>query len=238
MTTMSELGPMIQRVFAAAGLSERKEFAERLGVTPTTISRVLNEVAPVGDDLLKKISKVFATEMKHLGLSLNDLIRAKLLDGERDPEVRRAIQEITRKDRDLATAAGPSHIRTSPRGPLSIPIIGEAHANSAGNWTFEEVQPATDFVKVTDQFAVRISGNSMAPIAYDGQAIVCSRNDSVRDGDLCWCRLKDGRAFFKRYRTEGTRAILESVNVVSREATITVSQKQIEDIFKVVGVWF
>ncbi len=54
--------------------------------------------------------------------------------------------------------------------------------------------------------AVRVKGSSMAPLALDGQHVLCT-DDRPEDGGLAVVELQDGELLFKRVYYEGKGAI-------------------------------
>ncbi len=91
-----------------------------------------------------------------------------------------------------------------------------------------------------DTLCFEVNGDSMLPIARPGQCVLCSREQSVSDGDLAVVKLKEAGPFFKRvynYIEEG-RWLLESINPSAPQPPRLVKKDEIEFLYKVVGVLF
>jgi transcriptional regulator with XRE-family HTH domain len=123
---------------------------------------------------------------------------------------------------------------------IIIPVENRAAGDPQANVNWE--QPLVDEppVRFTGQLrAARICGDSMAPLAYDGQYVVYSLTEPVKDGDLVIASCPSTRAqIFKRYRKprEGW-AILESIRW-DMPAMLYEDASLEGRMFKVIGVRF
>jgi len=78
-------------------------------------------------------------------------------------------------------------------------------ADEAEAWE-TKLPPAEKFI------AFRISGDSMDPVARDGQTIFALAGVPVQSGDLAYVEMQDGTATFKRVIFDKSRVILQPVN--------------------------
>ena len=123
---------------------------------------------------------------------------------------------------------------------VAIPVEVRAAGDPRARVDWEEPLVDEPAIRFSGELrAAKIVGDSMAPLAYDGQYAIYSLTEPVRDGDLVIAALPSVRAqVFKRYRKprEGW-AILESVNW-SNEALLYDENSLEGRMFKVLGVRF
>lgn len=87
--------------------------------------------------------------------------------------------------------------------------------------------------------AVKVENDSLAPIAYRGQTIIISENEIINNGDLVFVKLTDKTNLFKRYYKRGKKNIeLESINPTNYKPAITLTDSEIKNTYKIVGVFF
>jgi len=141
---------------------------------------------------------------------------------------------LTGEGRPYADEAG----RSGPEEPITVPGIGRAVGDARGGIAidFDELGPPLAIPPETA--VVRILGNSMAPVAYDGQLVfVDTREQPARDGDLVVVKAR-GRACFKRFYKEEEMVALLSVNPVEHQPPVRLAVRDIERLHVVRGVWF
>jgi len=116
-----------------------------------------------------------------------------------------------------------------------IPIVSSVGAtDERGRAAFESFEPPYKAIDFKNCKAVVVDSNSMAPLAYKGQKIIYSEIEPICNGDLVFIQLKDGDQLFKRY----FKIALQPINVTDIYEPIVVKEKEIEFIYKVVGVRF
>lgn len=104
---------------------------------------------------------------------------------------------------------------------------------------YDVVQPV-EFISFKGCKALIVEGDSMSPVAFHGQKIIYSEEDTVKDGDLVFCKLESGDSYFKRYFKDKKNGLitLQSVNPSAPFAPISIKETETEFIYKIVGVRF
>lgn len=136
---------------------------------------------------------------------------------------------------ELFGQISPIHIKD-----VKIPVVSMAKGDDQEGFEFESLDPHEyEYIDFSDCKAIKITTNSMAPIAYKGQKIIYCENFEVSDGDLVFIGLRTGEQYFKRYskNNDGKTVTLEPINVVHYRSK-TVNKSQVKFIYKVVGVKF
>jgi phage repressor protein C with HTH and peptisase S24 domain len=93
----------------------------------------------------------------------------------------------------------------TPEGEVTVPLIGEIGGGqevSLFPGSEEHYEPASALIASHDAVAFRVRGNSMYPLAHDGDLIFIGPPRRGRDmarliGKECGVLLEDGRRFFK-----------------------------------------
>jgi len=120
-----------------------------------------------------------------------------------------------------------------------IPIIGAVAAGDPTKHDLRFTREDGGMVRVTPgTFGLRVYGDSMAPVALDGQVVVCDEQGPL-PGDLVVACLKAGGAMFRRY-TIATRAgtlVFDAVNL-AQGGPVELDPEDIESCHRVVGVRF
>lgn len=87
--------------------------------------------------------------------------------------------------------------------------------------------------------ALKVENDSLAPIAYRGQNIIISENETINNGDLVLVQLKNKTNLFKRYyKKSGETIELEGINPLSYKPTVKVTKKDINNTYKIAGIFF
>lgn len=123
---------------------------------------------------------------------------------------------------------------------ITLPIVTECGANSdTGRTAFYPCELPYENITFENCKAVRVSGNSMSPVAMHGQKILYSETEQVSDGDLVFVKLKDGSQLLKKYHKnkEHGLVVLHSVNNHGNKPILK-KEKQIVFMYRVVGVRF
>lgn len=118
----SELAAMLSRIYAASNCGTRKEFARRLDVSPTHVSRILAG-REVSDDLLKLVARVFARELDACRLTLGHMLVAANIERQKDPVVREALVAATTSDPVLREDSALYHTSRAPAASRVSPAV-------------------------------------------------------------------------------------------------------------------
>jgi repressor LexA len=163
------------------------------------------------------------------GLTLTRIARATgvaaswLLTGEGGPEPRR-----------------PENIFPMPVSPrrgaqlANLPLISSVPAGRVA--TMFHPEQAEEFVTVDDvkdpgAFALKVKGNSMSPRIEDGDVVIVSPRQEVRNGDICVVRVS-GEDTLKKVKLEGGYVHLIPLN--PEFEPVTAKKKDVEFVWKVV----
>jgi len=159
---------------------------------------------------MENLVKFIRSRIDHLGLTPRQVSQksgvdegelSRLLNGKRGPtllNLKRLSPVLEVPITDLLALGG--HVEKNvmsftPELPV-IPIVGEAmaghirantHLGNKNNKTLEGAK------------AIIVRGDSMKPIAGDGDVIIYNENLTVHNGDLVYCKIKGHGSFFKRY---------------------------------------
>ena len=123
---------------------------------------------------------------------------------------------------------------------IRIPIVTIAGANTdLGGTAFYPCEPPYEYKTVENCRSVEVSGDSMSPAIMDGQTVIYSEEDSVKNGDLAFAILTDGSQLIKKYHKDEKSGIIvfQSINPRDNEQVLT-KEKEIRELYKVVGVLF
>lgn len=126
-------------------------------------------------------------------------------------------------------------------GLITIPIVGAASAKLNGEsqveWEHDQFLGA---IAVKGNLrALRVQGDSLAPIALDGQMVVYDMDRRPKKGDLCVAVVTKGKSkgetLIKRYFEEGDFAVLTPNSYTGSPVMV---KKGEADFYLVIGVWF
>ena len=185
----------------------RGELAERLGVSPSAVSNYENGLSFPKEDVMLRLFDSLETEPNIL---FQDSFRdgGRVLSGTEQQLLRqyrglspmgretvRSIVETLCAYRDEVEASRPEQ-RESRVIPLYRTPAAAGYASPVFGEDFDYLT-VTDDVPQAAEFAVRISGDSMAPFLADGSVVYVNR-DPLRAGDIgIFC--VDGDMFCKQY---------------------------------------
>jgi transcriptional regulator with XRE-family HTH domain len=130
--------------------------------------------------------------------------------------------------------AGAPELKTPEAIPLVGAVSGDPDTNFA--WDIDDSIVATESVSLPKVRALRVKGNSMDPVARDGQYVLFTE-DWPHDGDLCVCCVSD-RKFFKRYYCPPGSGPLVTLQSVAGHRPLLVKRSEIAWARRVVGVVF
>ena len=140
-------------------------------------------------------------------------------------------------------------INGKPYHPYPIPVYASAaadshHAEEGARVVATDATPEGYFTLPDGCCGIRIHGDSMEPIARDGQiAILAPDTRSATNGDLVVVTLKHEKGtYFKRYhktkRKGGFMVTLSSENITKAIPPIVVDEDDIVDLRVVIGIRF
>lgn len=135
---------------------------------------------------------------------------------------------------------GPKTHKALEVKPVKIPVVTLAKGDDKTGFEFEPIEPHDyEYLDFNNCKAVRIRGNSMAPLAYDNQRVIYSEEEVVRDGDLVFISLKKKGQFFKRYHKDAKNGIITLLSInIAHHGPINAKTEDIEFMYRVVGVKF
>ena len=112
-------------------------------------------------------------------------------------------------------------------------------------------------ISVAGTEGICVHGDSMFPLAQDGDTIIFNKSLATKNGDLVYIKLDNEQAFFKRYtvldpkkynnfspgsrkiaRKLPSRIMLQGINQAIHHTPIIALEKEIKFIYKVVGIIF
>lgn len=109
---------------------------------------------------------------------------------------------------------------------------------AGGEWVVPGSFPAG---KLADVAGVRVEGDSLEPIARDGQVVLVERREPAKlvpDGDLLLVDVEQRGAFLKRVYKANGAWVMCSVNPVTPEEPVVVAPEEINHAYEVAGVLF
>lgn len=91
---MGDFVEIVKNLMLMRGISQQKQLATLLDVDATHVCKVFKGESGISGKVIQKIVLVFSEEMNRLGLTLDDLVRASVIDRERDPVIKRCLQRL------------------------------------------------------------------------------------------------------------------------------------------------
>ncbi len=164
----------------------------------------------------------------------------KLDEKEKIKLVQLAFDERVREKNQGSFDMLPEKIAVQNIKDVKIPVVSMAKGTDIGGFEFAQLEPHDyEYINFSGCKAVRISGSSMAPLAYDGQRVIYSEQEEVMDGDLVFIGLKGQGQFFKRYHKDAKNGIVTLLSInIANHGPLNTKVKEIEFMYKVVGVKF
>lgn len=147
---------------------------------------------------------------------------------------------LTGEGEKYAVASRPGNIYPLPEAGrkrmqlVDLPLISAVPAGKVATMfhpDYVDDYVTVDGVKDPQAFALKVKGNSMAPRIEDGDVVVVSPQQEVRNGDICVVRV-DGEDTLKRVKFEGNYIHLIPLN--PEFEPVTVKKKDVDFVWKVV----
>jgi len=247
-----EVGARLRQERKAVGLT-LEEVGERVGVSHAHLSRVeRGQKAPS----LSVLDEACSWRGKGINwfLSGDEGIYQAATDEEIAAEERARLQEAAQLVIDVYGGVNQDWVNPErlcgavaevlaaygkQRAPHRLPITHRASADPNAVVAWDPVEPGRWFEIPEEATLIEVHGESMLPLARDGQHIV-GVEQSVDNGDLAAVQDNKGRLYFKRvWWRKGRRAmLLESVRREIVEPPVALTAKQIKRVWKIIGVLF
>jgi len=143
-------------------------------------------------------------------------------------------------DLNLGHQTGAVNQLGAPFGP--VPLLGTVGAGNPEDHgsDIEIDENATGAVRLPlGLMALRVIGDSMAPVAVDGNYVMCDTKDP-EPPNLVVCKLDPTRALFRRLSlvTRADTFILEPINIAGGQRTLEKHRDELLEVYRVVGVCF
>lgn len=170
--TNHEIGAALREILSDTGKTQRA-LAEAMGVTQSSVSKMLHGEFPFDADRLKRVSRALGYSRERLEREIRSIIAKRPLS--------------------LRVASTSMQETTAPRG---VPLLAPVAAGSA-NHTAEIDAPrstlpiTTQAVGDENAFALEVVGDSMSPLLDEGDIVVCSPRAQWSDGDPCFVEMRD-----------------------------------------------
>lgn len=208
----------------------RPQLADRLGVTPSTVSNYETGVSFPKEEMMLRLFDCLETDPNTLFQDSFRRGRDVLTQQERhllaqyralSPLGREGVQAVLE-----ALGAYRAELEAAPdREPRVIPLYQTPAAAGYAAPVFGEDYdsiPVTDGVPAAAEFAVRIQGDSMAPFIADGD-VVYVNHDPLKAGDVgIFC--VDGEMFCKQYYKDPAGTVyLFSLNRARADADLVLT---------------
>jgi SOS-response transcriptional repressor LexA len=218
--TNQEIGAALREILSDTGKTQRA-IADAMGVTQSSVSKMLRGEFPFDADRLKRVSRALGYSRERLEQELRAIIAWRPLS--------------------LRVASASMQETTAPRG---VPLIARVAAGSA-NHTAEIDAPrstlpiTTQAVGDADAFALEVVGDSMSPLFDEGDIVVCSPRAHWSDGDPCFVEMRERSDTVKCvYRLGDGRVELRPLNPRRHRPRVESDDQdtgRIERIVRVVG---
>jgi SOS-response transcriptional repressor LexA len=226
--------PFTDRVRALLGARPISEIAEHLSCTYEHVRRIFKEGHVPQDELVGELARALSTDAEELLYlaslqKTSDILRRKIRD----------LEGLVREQPGQGREGGAE--RVGRAGAFAIPLVGAASAKENGEarveWNHEEFKGEISLKGGLR--AIRVKGESLAPIALDGQVVIYDMERRPKKGDICVALVTKGRrkgeTFIKRYFEEGDTVVLAPCWHTGEAITV---KKGEADFYLVVGVWF
>lgn len=203
---MRNIGRMIKELRLKRGWTVRK-LASMVGKTPAYVSLIENRKRQISMELLESFARA-------LGVPPAYFLQEDARGGSADDIKRAIIGDLCSIVERYSDACGRDVFRKLRR----IPVISYT---AAGEPTvYEDMYPvgyADEFLEFSDindenAFALRIRGDSMEPVLYEGDIVVVCPSWEVKDGRPVVVKTSDGEVTCKIYTKTGDSVVLSALN--------------------------
>jgi len=226
----------VQALFAAAPYRSQRELAKRAGIPATRLNDALKGRCALSRKNAVRLAAALGTTAGYL------------VFGERPGSATAADSEGAARVVTAGAGEEAGEVAGAPFGSAAytLPIIGSAAADtSGGTRIFDDYSDEDAYEFPATRLLVRVRGDSMAPLAEDGQfAVLTGPERSPRSGDLVAVLTRQRGLLFKRLyipeplRRRGVAYELHSVNPVARLQPVIVPAVDIVDMRVVIGVLY
>lgn len=117
---------------------------------------------------------------------------------------------------------------------VDLPLVSAVPAGKVSTMfhpDYVDTYVTVDDVKDPQAFALKVRGNSMSPRIEDGDIVIVSPQQEVRNGDICVIRV-NGEDTLKKVKLEGVYIHLVPLN--PEFEPVTVKRKEVDFVWKVV----
>jgi|GEM_PF-3117816 len=217
---METLGILIQKYIKDNGITQ-SELAAELHISVPYMSQIIKGVRTPGKHMLPVIAEYIGEHQDKI-----DVLAA--FENEKNPLIRQYLSEMYRIHWGEATDNEPpseDEAFQSADGRIyrfdSVPVLGYCEAGVQGLWEPDAYPKGEGMFRVsrppditdTQAVAFAIRGDSMSPRFEQGDVVIVSPQNPVRDKDYVVVRLySTGEIMAKRIRFSGDIILLESVN--------------------------
>lgn len=170
--TNQEIGAALREILSDTGKTQRA-IADAMGVTQSSVSKMLRGEFPFDADRLKRVSRALGYSRERLERELRAIIAKRPLS--------------------MRVASTSMQETTAPRG---VPLLAPVAAGSANHSA--EIDAPRSTLPITTQavgdehaFALEVVGDSMSPLLDEGDIVVCSPRAQWSDGDPCFVEMRD-----------------------------------------------
>ena len=192
--TNHEIGAALREILSDTGKTQRA-IADAMGVTQSSVSKMLRGEFPFDADRLKRVSRALGYSRERLERELRAIIAKRPLS--------------------MRVASTSMQETTAPRG---VPLLAPVAAGSANHSA--EIDAPRSTLPITTQavgdehaFALEVVGDSMSPLFDEGDIVVCSPRAQWSDGDPCFIEMRDRSDTIKAvYRLGDGRVELRPLN--------------------------
>jgi len=183
---------------------------EREGISLNALAKKTGYSAAILDQLENGAIRASETLIDTLCRELPGLSKEDLMGGSDHPWV---ISEA-----QLEAAIGTKPKLALPEGMKGryVPLLSSAQA---GTWDASHSDAAYDYTSILAlnlddprAFAIKVSGNSMEPVIREGDLVICSPAQDIRNGEAAVVRTRSEQVFIKYWHKRGERVTLESAN--------------------------
>ena len=187
----------------------KKELADKLGVSDTSISNWCNGSKVPRMDKLDTMAELFGVNRDYFFTNQH-------------------IQKTTRSEGDMRPFNPTHKIPILGRISAGLPIYADEHIEG---YTYTELNGGAEY------FALRVTGDSMtAARINDGDLLIVRRQDMVENGEIAVVMVGDADATVKRFYKEGQTVTLmpQSTNPIHRPQVYNLAETRVRVLGRVV----